>query len=52
MGCCPRIPAVSTWDTAANKKKSILRALRRAQLKEKAKLDEVTIFIEIQEKSA
>lgn len=39
MGCCPRIPAVSTWDTAANKKRSVLRALRKAKIKEETSLD-------------
>jgi len=31
MSCCPRIPAVSTWDPAKNQKRSIERALRRAK---------------------
>ena len=30
MSCCPRIPAVSTWDPAKNQKRSIERALRKA----------------------
>lgn len=34
MSCCPRLPAVSTWDPAKNQKRSIERALRKAQAKE------------------
>jgi hypothetical protein len=34
MSCCPRLPAVNTWDPAKNQKRSIERALRKAQAKE------------------
>jgi hypothetical protein len=40
MGCCPRIPAVNPWDSAKNQKRSVLRALRKAKLKEEESISQ------------
>ena len=43
MSCCPRIPAVNTWDPAKNQKRSIERALRKAQAEEELKQQNVVV---------
>jgi hypothetical protein len=52
MSCCPRIPAVNPWDAAKNQKRSELRALRKAQLKEEANIQTQDTLIDNNEQSA
>ena len=49
MSCCPKIPAVSTWDPAKNKKRSIERALRRAQAEAENQTQIQSIVVENKE---
>jgi hypothetical protein len=43
MSCCPRIPAVSTWDPAKNQKRSIERALKKALAEEESNQQNVVV---------